>query len=66
VVLARHRAPVLQHGARTPSGPTSREHPRVLRDRTVSFSAFQLRLRAFYAMQDTETPALINVRCGSL
>jgi putative peptidoglycan lipid II flippase len=26
-----------------------------------SFSAFQLLLRAFYAMQDTRTPALINV-----
>jgi putative peptidoglycan lipid II flippase len=26
-----------------------------------SFSAFQLLLRAFYAMQDTKTPALINV-----
>jgi putative peptidoglycan lipid II flippase len=27
----------------------------------LSFSAFQLFLRAFYAMQDTRTPALINV-----
>ncbi|HXF58016.1 MAG TPA: murein biosynthesis integral membrane protein MurJ [Actinomycetota bacterium] len=27
----------------------------------LSFSAFQLFLRAFYAMQDTRTPALVNV-----
>jgi putative peptidoglycan lipid II flippase len=27
----------------------------------VPFSAFQLQLRAFYAMQDTRTPALVNL-----
>ena len=31
-----------------------------------SFSAFQLLLRAFYAMQDTRTPALINVAAVAL
>jgi putative peptidoglycan lipid II flippase len=31
-----------------------------------SFSAFQLLLRAFYAMQDTRTPALINVAAAGL
>jgi putative peptidoglycan lipid II flippase len=32
----------------------------------VSFCAFQLLLRAFYAMQDTRTPALINVAAVTL
>lgn len=32
----------------------------------VSFSAFQLFLRAFYAMQDTRTPALINLVASAL
>ncbi len=31
-----------------------------------SFSAFQLLLRAFYAMQDTRTPALINVGSNAI
>ena len=31
-----------------------------------SFSAFQLLLRAFYAMQDTRTPALVNVAAVAL
>ncbi|MEX1045885.1 MAG: murein biosynthesis integral membrane protein MurJ [Actinomycetota bacterium] len=31
-----------------------------------SFSAFQLLLRAFYAMQDTRTPALVNVGAAAV
>src|SRR5439155_10426268 len=31
-----------------------------------SFSVFQLLLRAFYAMQDTRTPALINIAAVTL
>ena len=31
-----------------------------------SFSAFQLLLRAFYSMQDTRTPALVNIAAVSL
>jgi len=53
---------LLQHGAATP------EDAHRVADTLVffsfglfSYSAFQLLLRAFYAMQDSKTPALINV-----
>jgi putative peptidoglycan lipid II flippase len=53
---------LLQHGAATA------QDARLVADVLVvfsaglfSFSAFQLLLRAFYAMQDTRTPALVNV-----
>jgi putative peptidoglycan lipid II flippase len=53
---------LLQHGAASP------EDARRVADTLVffsfglfSYSAFQLLLRAFYAMQDSKTPALINV-----
>ena len=32
----------------------------------LPFSAFQLQLRAFYAMQDTRTPALVNVAVNAV
>jgi putative peptidoglycan lipid II flippase len=54
---------VIQHG-----GATTAEDAHRVADALVffsfglfSYSAFQLLLRAFYAMQDSKTPALINV-----
>jgi len=53
---------LLQHGVMQPS--STRLLSRVLIFFSIGlfpFCAFQLLLRAFYAMQDTRTPALINV-----
>jgi len=53
---------LLQHGAA--SGAETQLVARILVFFSIglfSFSAFQLLLRAFYATQDTRTPALINV-----
>lgn len=57
----------LQHGSTTPSAG------RVLADTLAvfaiglpAFSAFQLLLRAFYAQQDSRTPALINIAVNAV
>jgi putative peptidoglycan lipid II flippase len=59
---------LLQHGA-AESGRTSEITGHILVFFSIglfSFSAFQLLLRAYYAMQDTRTPALINVAAVAL
>jgi len=53
---------LLQHGATSPEH--AEQVARVLQFFAMglfSFSAFQLLLRAYYAMQDTRTPALVNI-----
>ena len=58
---------LLQHGAA--SGPATQVTARILVLFSLglfSFSAFQLLLRAYYAMQDTRTPALVNVAAVAL
>jgi putative peptidoglycan lipid II flippase len=58
---------LLQHGAA--SGPATQLTARILVLFSLglfSFSAFQLLLRAYYAMQDTRTPALVNVAAVGL
>jgi putative peptidoglycan lipid II flippase len=58
---------LLQHGAA--SGAQTQLVARILVFFSIglfSFSAFQLLLRAFYATQDTRTPALINVAAVSI
>jgi putative peptidoglycan lipid II flippase len=58
---------LLQHGAA--SGHQTQLVARILVLFSIglfSFSAFQLLLRAFYATQDTRTPALINVAAVSI
>jgi putative peptidoglycan lipid II flippase len=53
---------VLEHGAATPQDAQRVASVLVFFSAGLfSYSAFQLLLRAFYAMQDTRTPALINV-----
>ena len=53
---------LLQHGVTTPeSTRVVSEVLRVFSLGLFQFSTFMLFLRAFYAMQDTRTPALINV-----
>src|SRR5205823_13486554 len=58
---------LLQHGVMQPS--STRLLSRVLIFFSIGlfpFCAFQLLLRAFYAMQDTRTPALINVGANAV
>ena len=58
---------LLAHGVATDAQAAEVAH--VLRFFAIglfSFSAFQLLLRAFYAMQDTKTPALVNVAAVGL
>lgn len=58
---------VLQHGQVTGADTGLLSHLLALfATGLVSFSAFQLFLRAFYAMQDTRTPALINLVASAL
>jgi putative peptidoglycan lipid II flippase len=58
---------LLQHGATSRSGSHLVATILVLFSVGLfSFSAFQLLLRAFYAMQDTRTPALINIAAVAL
>jgi putative peptidoglycan lipid II flippase len=53
---------LLQHGATGPRGADLVANVLVYFSLGLfSFSVFQLLLRAFYAMQDTKTPALVNV-----
>jgi len=53
---------LLQHGATNPQDASRVASALVFFSFGLfSYSAFQLLLRAFYAMQDTRTPALINV-----
>ncbi len=58
---------LLAHGQATPEGAEAVAD--VLRFFAIglfSFSAFQLLLRAFYAMQDSRTPALVNIASVTL
>ncbi|HEY7281524.1 MAG TPA: murein biosynthesis integral membrane protein MurJ [Actinomycetota bacterium] len=58
---------LLAHGQATPAGAEAVAD--VLRFFAIglfSFSAFQLLLRAFYAMQDSRTPALVNIASVTL
>jgi putative peptidoglycan lipid II flippase len=68
IVLARPIVGLLlQHGAATAADATLVADLLVLFSLGLfSFSSFQLMLRAFYAMQDTRTPALINVAAVAL
>jgi putative peptidoglycan lipid II flippase len=68
IVLARPIVGLLlQHGAATAADATLVADLLVLFSLGLfSFSAFQLMLRAFYAMQDTRTPALINIAAVAL
>jgi putative peptidoglycan lipid II flippase len=53
---------LLQHGVTGPQSTDVLAHVlQVFSIGLFSFCAFQLLLRAFYAMQDTRTPALINI-----
>jgi putative peptidoglycan lipid II flippase len=53
---------LLQHGVTGPQSTELLAHVlQVFSVGLFSFCAFQLLLRAFYAMQDTRTPALINI-----
>jgi putative peptidoglycan lipid II flippase len=53
---------LLQHGRTTPAGADLVAGTLALfATALLSFSLFQLLLRGFYAMQDTRTPALINL-----
>lgn len=55
------------HGRATVEGTTLIAHTLVAFSAGLaSFSAFQVLLRAFYAMQDARTPALINVVASAL
>jgi putative peptidoglycan lipid II flippase len=68
VVLARPIVRlVLQHGAANATDAQRVSSALVFFSIGLfSFSAFQLLLRAFYSMQDTRTPALINVAAVAL
>ena len=58
---------LLQHGATGPRGADLVANVLVYFSLGLfSFSVFQLLLRAFYAMQDTKTPALINIAAVTL
>jgi putative peptidoglycan lipid II flippase len=58
---------LLQHGRTTPAGADLVSGTLVLfATGLLSFSLFQLLLRGFYAMQDTRTPALINLGATAL
>jgi putative peptidoglycan lipid II flippase len=58
---------LLQHGAASAVGASLVANVLVFFALGLfSFSAFQLLLRAFYAMQDTRTPALINIAAVGL
>ena len=53
---------LLEHGRATPEGAAAvADVLRFFALGLFSFSAFQLLLRAFYAMQDSRTPALVNI-----
>jgi putative peptidoglycan lipid II flippase len=58
---------LIQHGRTTPAGAQLVAGTLVLfATGLLSFSLFQLLLRGFYAMQDTRTPAMINLGATAL
>jgi putative peptidoglycan lipid II flippase len=57
---------LLQHGQSATSAELVADVLRFFAIGLFSFSAFQLLLRAFYATQDSRTPALVNVACVAI
>jgi putative peptidoglycan lipid II flippase len=57
---------LLQHGQSAKSAELVADVLRFFAIGLFSFSAFQLLLRAFYATQDSRTPALVNVACVAI